>query len=84
MATRPTRLCVGLLKAALDAGARWIVLCDTNGGTLPSEVGRDHREVIARGIPGDQLGIHTHNDTENAVAEHLRPWMQVRGRCRAR
>ena len=30
------------LKAALEAGARWIVLCDTNGGTLPAEVGRGH------------------------------------------
>ncbi|MGB3247022.1 MAG: citramalate synthase [Sulfitobacter sp.] len=56
------------LKAALKAEARWIVLCDTNGGTLPSEVGRITAEVIAAGIPGDRLGIHTHNDTENAVA----------------
>ena len=56
------------IKAAFDAGARWIVLCDTNGGTLPAEVGRITAEVIAAGIPGDHLGIHTHNDTENAVA----------------
>jgi len=56
------------LRAAYDAGARWIVLCDTNGGTLPSDVGRITAEVIAAGIPGDHLGIHTHNDTENAVA----------------
>jgi len=56
------------LKAALDAGARWIVLCDTNGGTLPDEVARVTAEIIAAGIPGDRLGIHTHNDTENAVA----------------
>lgn len=56
------------LKAAHQAGARWIVLCDTNGGTLPAEVGRVTAEVIAAGIPGDRLGIHTHNDTENAVA----------------
>ncbi|OUS34890.1 citramalate synthase [Rhodobacterales bacterium 56_14_T64] len=55
-------------RAALDAGARWIVLCDTNGGALPSEVGHIVTEVIAAGLPGDQLGIHTHNDTENAVA----------------
>ncbi|MEP3330392.1 citramalate synthase [Sedimentitalea sp.] len=54
--------------AALEAGARWIVLCDTNGGALPSEVGRIVTEVIAAGIPGDRVGIHTHNDTENAVA----------------
>ncbi|MEX5596662.1 citramalate synthase [Pseudophaeobacter sp. C1-32P7] len=55
-------------RAALDAGARWIVLCDTNGGTLPAEVYRIVTEVIAAGIPGERLGIHTHNDTENAVA----------------
>lgn len=56
------------IKAAYEAGARWIVLCDTNGGTMPAEVGRITAEVIAAGIPGDHLGIHTHNDTENAVA----------------
>jgi len=59
------------LKAAHEAGARWIVLCDTNGGTLPAEIGRITAEVIAAGIPGDRLGIHTHNDTENAVAGSL-------------
>ena len=56
------------LQAAMDAGARWIVLCDTNGGALPSEVKSIVTDVIATGIPGDRLGIHTHNDTENAVA----------------
>ncbi|WP_420002897.1 citramalate synthase [Arenibacterium sp. LLYu02] len=55
-------------RAALEAGARWVVLCDTNGGTLPSEVHRIVTEVIAAGLPGERLGIHTHNDTENAVA----------------
>ena len=59
------------LKAAHDAGARWIVLCDTNGGTLPSEVGRVVAEVIAFGIPGNALGIHCHDDTGNAVANSL-------------
>src|SRR6056297_3275274 len=59
------------LRAAYEAGARWIVLCDTNGGTLPAEIGRITSEVIASGIPGDRLGIHTHNDTENAVAGSL-------------
>ncbi|GAA6192382.1 citramalate synthase [Phaeobacter sp. NW0010-22] len=59
---------VQVCKAALEAGARWIVLCDTNGGALPSEVGRIVAEVIAAGIPGDHLAIHTHNDTEQAVA----------------
>ncbi|MDR9483996.1 MULTISPECIES: citramalate synthase [Sediminimonas] len=59
------------LMAAHEAGARWIVLCDTNGGTLPAEVGRIVAEVIEAGIPGDRLGIHTHNDTETAVAGSL-------------
>ncbi len=56
------------LRAALQAGARWLVLCDTNGGTLPAEVGRVVAEVIAAGIPGERLGIHCHDDTGNAVA----------------
>lgn len=56
------------LQAARDAGARWIVLCDTNGGTLPAEIGRIVAEVIAAGIPGARLGIHCHDDTGNAVA----------------
>ena len=59
------------LKAAYEAGARWVVLCDTNGGTLPQEVGEITRAVIASGIPGDHLGIHTHDDTGNAVANSL-------------
>ena len=59
------------LKAAFEAGARWIVLCDTNGGSLPREVGAITKAVINAGIPGDRLGIHTHNDTENAVANSL-------------
>jgi 2-isopropylmalate synthase len=56
------------IRSAYDAGARWIVLCDTNGGTLPAEIGEITKAVIAAGIPGDRLGIHTHDDTENAVA----------------
>jgi len=59
------------LMAAYQGGARWIVLCDTNGGTLPTQVGRIVAEVIEAGIPGDRLGIHTHNDTETAVAASL-------------
>ncbi|MQP67596.1 citramalate synthase [Niveispirillum sp. SYP-B3756] len=57
-------------KAAYEAGARWVVLCDTNGGTLPDEV----EQIVARVasvIPGSHIGIHTHNDTENAVANSL-------------
>jgi 2-isopropylmalate synthase len=57
-------------RTAFQAGARWIVLCDTNGGTLPDEVERIVTEV-ARVIPGDRLGIHAHNDTDNAVANSL-------------
>ncbi len=58
------------LKAADAAGARWIVLCDTNGGSLPDEVARIVG-VVAKAIPGERLGIHCHNDTENAVANSL-------------
>ncbi|NNF79901.1 MAG: citramalate synthase, partial [Rhizobiales bacterium] len=54
-------------KTAYDAGARWVVLCDTNGGTLPHEIGEIVREV-AKVVPGDHLGIHAHDDTGNAVA----------------
>jgi len=59
------------LRTALDAGARWAVLCDTNGGTMPEEVSRIVGEVITTGISGTKLGIHAHNDTENAVANSL-------------
>ncbi len=57
-------------RAAFGAGARWVVLCDTNGGTLPHEIGRIVAEM-AHEIPGTSLGIHCHNDTENAVANSL-------------
>ena len=58
------------LKAAYAQGARWIVLCDTNGGTLPHEVSKIISEV-SKHIPGKYLGIHAHNDTGNAVANTL-------------
>ena len=58
------------LKAAFDHGARWIVLCDTNGGTLPHEVSKIVTEV-SKVISGENLGIHAHNDTGNAVANSL-------------
>jgi 2-isopropylmalate synthase len=54
-------------KAAYDEGARWVVLCDTNGGTLPHEVEAIVTEVVKL-LPGDHVGIHAHNDTEQAVA----------------
>ena len=57
------------LRKARDAGAQWLVLCDTNGGTLPGEV----HEIVSR--VRDELhtplGIHTHNDCELAVANTL-------------
>ena len=59
------------LHAAHEAGARWIVLCDTNGGTLPVRIGEIVSEVIADGIPGDRLGIHCHDDTGMAIAGSL-------------
>ncbi|MGH6947432.1 MAG: citramalate synthase [Kiloniellales bacterium] len=58
------------VKAAYEAGARWIVLCDTNGGTLPHEIERIVGEVTGA-IPGSRLGIHCHDDTGNAVANSL-------------
>ncbi|WP_137154032.1 citramalate synthase [Rhizobium sp. FKL33] len=56
---------------AYEAGARWVVLCDTNGGTQPSEIREIVAAVIAAGVPGDRLGIHAHNDTGQAVANSL-------------
>ncbi len=58
------------IKSAYDNGARWIVLCDTNGGTLPNEVTEIVNEVT-KSIPGKNIGIHAHNDTGNAVANSL-------------
>ena len=58
------------LKSAYSSGARWIVLCDTNGGTLPKEIYQIVSEIV-KFIPGKNLGIHAHNDTENAVANSL-------------
>ena len=59
------------LKAALDAGAERIILCDTNGGALPHEVSKIVHEV--RSELGDKavIGIHTHNDTDTAVASTI-------------
>jgi 2-isopropylmalate synthase len=54
-------------NAAYDEGARWVVLCDTNGGTLPHEV-EEIVGAVCKLIPGDHVGIHAHNDTEQAVA----------------
>ncbi len=58
------------LRAAHSAGARWLVLCDTNGGTMAEDV---HRIVsqTRSALPDAALGIHAHNDTEQAVAVSL-------------
>lgn len=65
-------------RDAYASGARWVVLCDTNGGTLPEEVEAIVQEVAAV-VPGGHLGIHAHNDTEQAVANTL---AAVRAGCR--
>ena len=59
------------IRSAYSAGARWIVLCDTNGGSLPKEIEKAVSLAIEAGVPGTHLGIHTHNDTDNAVANTL-------------
>ncbi|MEO0977348.1 MAG: citramalate synthase [Pseudomonadota bacterium] len=57
-------------RTAYQAGARWVVLCDTNGGTLPDEVYHIVSKVQDV-VPGTHLGIHTHDDTGQAVANSL-------------
>ncbi len=61
---------IACAKAAYESGARWVVLCDTNGGTMPDRIEAVVREVTKH-IPGNHLGIHAHNDTEQAVANSL-------------
>jgi len=64
------RYALHCVSTALAAGARWVVLCDTNGGTMPAEV----QSIIAAVLevaPGDRLGIHAHDDTGQAVANTL-------------
>ena len=58
------------IKTAYNSGARWVVLCDTNGGTLPNEITNIVSDVCKE-IPGKNIGIHTHDDTGNAVANSL-------------
>ncbi|MEH2409561.1 citramalate synthase [Nostoc sp.] len=70
------------LEAAIASGAEWLVLCDTNGGTLPHEISQIVQDVVkvteAWGMakksnqsPIPQIGIHTHNDSEMAVANAI-------------
>jgi 2-isopropylmalate synthase len=58
------------LRAGADAGAERVVLCDTNGGSLPPQI-RTAFAVVAEGLPGVELGIHTHDDSGCAVANAL-------------
>jgi len=60
---------LAVLDAAADAGADWLVLCETNGGQLPWQVEEITREVARR--VGTRLGVHCHNDTGCAVANSL-------------
>ncbi|MFM6312818.1 MAG: citramalate synthase, partial [Dolichospermum sp.] len=62
------------LTTAMTAGAEWLVLCDTNGGTLPHEVTQIVQDVhahLSQWSTTPQIGIHTHNDSEMAVANAL-------------
>ncbi|MBW4523644.1 MAG: citramalate synthase [Phormidium tanganyikae FI6-MK23] len=58
------------LQSAINAGAEWIALCDTNGGTLPHEIDQIVREVRTA-IVDIKIGIHTHNDCDLAVANAI-------------
>jgi 2-isopropylmalate synthase len=58
------------LDVAYASGAEFLILCDTNGGTLPDEVSKIVEDVVMR-LPGAKLGIHAHNDTDCAVASTL-------------
>ena len=60
------------LESAIAAGAEWITFCDTNGGTLPHEISQVVTTVINQfRHPSIQFGIHTHNDSELAVANAI-------------
>lgn len=68
------------LEVAIAAGAEWIVFCDTNGGTLPHEIGQISRVVMetlgSKQNSPVQFGIHTHNDSETAVANAIAAVME--------
>ena len=59
------------LKAAYQAGATRIILCDTNGGTLPSEIYEITKKIVSEFNEDKIIGIHTHNDTDTAVASSI-------------
>jgi 2-isopropylmalate synthase len=61
-----------VVSAAFEAGAERVVMCDTNGGMLPSMITKAIEEVVARtGVTPDHLGIHCQNDTSCAVANTI-------------
>ncbi|MBD2392706.1 citramalate synthase [Cyanobacterium aponinum FACHB-4101] len=68
---------IATLKSAIKGGAKWLVFCDTNGGTLPHEISRIVSEVVSKlnlnleEKEGVKLGIHTHNDSGTAVANAI-------------
>lgn len=61
---------INTLKVAFESGADWIVLCDTNGGTLPFEL-KEIFEEVHKVIPAEKLGVHFHNDIDLATANSL-------------
>ncbi len=61
---------LAVLRKAKDAGADWLTMCDTNGGTLPHEI-YDIVSTLSSNLPQANLSIHTHNDCELAVANTL-------------
>lgn len=68
---------IATLQSAIKGGAKWLVFCDTNGGTLPHEISRIVSEVVSKlnlnleEEEGVKLGIHTHNDSGTAVANAI-------------
>lgn len=61
---------IATLRAAAEAGADWVILCDTNGGNLPDQIAGIVHTVVEHHLP-TRVGIHTHNDCELAVANTL-------------
>ena len=61
---------LSVAEAAWKSGAEWVVLCDTNGGSLPDEIYDAVREVMEH-LPGARIGIHAHNDAGLAVANTI-------------
>ncbi len=62
---------ISIVKEAMASGADWVVLCDTNGGCMPDQVRETIESLGQEGVDVKKLGIHAHNDTENAVANSL-------------